>query len=157
MWLDNNYYKELLRIIQQMAQGSFQFEQNRLESFQGKKYRQLTDALLQVKSHSQKQINATAQMIESVIDGSYTTVRAGERPDNDYRAVYDKYNKLTKHLDRIDRHIARAQKGITENGKIDSRIDSEYHGRSTRSVCLRSNQGGKGGRYRRAARWTGKG
>ncbi len=125
MWIDDNYYKELLKIIRRMSRGNFYFEQDKLKEFKGNKYVQLTDGLMGIQSQSRHQIGETVRMIESIIDGDFISIAPSDKRDNEYGILYERYRKLTKHLDRIEKNIQRAQQRIAKNGLIDSRIEGD--------------------------------
>ncbi len=125
MWISDEYYQELLMVLEQFASHSFDFKEKRLQYFKDKKYQKITEQLLNIKHNSQQQIKQAVDMMQSIQDGSYQLVDNVDIKNNDYEIVYRKYNSVAKHLDRINRHINRLKKAITENGKIDSRLDTD--------------------------------
>ncbi len=125
MWINDNYYKELLKILRRISQGNFQFEKDRLKEFKGNKYVKLTDAIINIQSHSRKQISETVRMIDAVIDGSSIPIPAPDTSVNEYSILYEKYKELINHIHIIEKKIQSAQQQIAKNGLINSRIDSD--------------------------------
>jgi HAMP domain-containing protein/CheY-like chemotaxis protein/signal transduction histidine kinase len=125
MWINDEYYDELVRVLERFSKGVYDFDQDRLEKFSSDKYKNLTNLLTGIRDNSKKQIGENVKMIQSVLDGDYKLIDEQKIKPNDFKVVYQKYNNLVLHLKRINRHITRLQKTITENGKIDSRLDTD--------------------------------
>ena len=115
MWIDNDYYNELVNVLKGFAENRVDFDEKRFEPFQNEKYNKLTSLL--------KDINTNIKIMTSLEDGSYAKIDETTIKDNDFKIFYEKYNLLVNHHDRISRHILRVQHSITEKGKIDSRLD----------------------------------
>ncbi len=123
MWINDNYYEQLLSIIKQFAKGSFDFDPSMLASFKADKYMNLTNALTDVKANAQKHIDENLEMLTSIIDGSFAAVDFDRSDTGDYGRIYDKYNSLTRHLDKMNEYTDQLYQSVTKEGKIDSRLE----------------------------------
>ena len=124
MWISDEYYEELLRVINQCSQGSFDFDEQKLKDFDSAKYEKLTNALVGLKSHFKKHILKTIEALHAIIEGNYDIVKDNDIVQNDYHIVYRKYNMLITHLNKIHNEVKRIEKLIIEGGKVNSRIDT---------------------------------
>ena len=70
MWISDEYYEELLRVINQCSQGSFDFDEQKLKDFDSAKYEKLTNALVGLKSHFKKHILKTIEALHAIIESN---------------------------------------------------------------------------------------
>jgi HAMP domain-containing protein/CheY-like chemotaxis protein len=125
MWLNDNYYNELVKVLRGFSENKVDFDEERFQSFEGKKYNKLTKLLKDIKVSTKAQINSNVKIMTSLEDGSYTKIDETAIKDNDFKVFYEKYNLLVNHHERMARRILRVQSTITGDGKIDSRVDTD--------------------------------
>jgi signal transduction histidine kinase/CheY-like chemotaxis protein/HAMP domain-containing protein len=125
MWISDQYYNELVKVLSGFARNKFDFDEERFESFGSVKYKKLTKLLKDTKGNTKAQINNSIEIMASLEDGSYTKIDEVNIKDNDFKIFYEKYNLIVNHHERISRHILRVKHAVTENGKIDTRLDAD--------------------------------
>ncbi len=122
MWINDGYYKELLKALTLLANGSFDFDQSQLRKYEGKKYTDITQSLIAIKENSQQQADQAATMMSSVIYGNYQPVDTKEIPLYGYTAFYEKYNDLIFHLETMRENIREIKKSIVQKGRVNESI-----------------------------------
>ena len=125
MWLSDDYYIELVKVLSRFSENRVDFDEERFEPFKGKKYNQLTTLLKDIKVSTKAQINSNVKIMTSLQDGSYANIDETAIKDNDFKVFYERYNLLVNHHERMARRILRVQSTITRDGKIDSRVDTD--------------------------------
>jgi len=125
MWINDDFYNELMNVLQGFSQNKVDFNEERFKPFENVKYRRLIKLLMDIKDGTKKNLDANIKIMASLEDGSYVKIKDSSIKDNDFKAFYEKYNSLVDHHERISRHVLRVQKSISENGKFDSRIDAD--------------------------------
>ncbi len=122
MWINDNYYDELLKAIRQISDGSFDFDQSQLRKYKGKKYTDITESLVAIKQNSQQQAYQATTMIDSIICGTYQPVDTKKIPLHGYSEFYEKYNELISLLETMKENITEIKKTIIQKGKINESI-----------------------------------
>ena len=125
MWLNDNYYTELVKVLSGFSESRVDFDEERFEPFDGEKYNKLTKLLKDIKVSTKAQIKSNVKIMTSLEDGSYTKIDETTIKDNDFKVFYEKYNLLVNHHERMAHRILRVQSTITGDGKIDSRVDTD--------------------------------
>ncbi|MFQ3193287.1 MAG: HAMP domain-containing protein/signal transduction histidine kinase/CheY-like chemotaxis protein [Colwellia sp.] len=125
MWLNNDYYNELVNVLTGFSKNRVDFDEDRFERFNNEKYNKLTKLLKDIKISTQAQIKSNVQIMTSLEDGSYAKIDETVIKDNDFKVFYEKYNLLVNHHERMARRILSVQSTITGDGKIDSRVDTD--------------------------------
>jgi HAMP domain-containing protein/signal transduction histidine kinase/DNA-binding response OmpR family regulator len=125
MWLNDDYYNELVKVLSGFSESRVDFDEERFEPFDGEKYNKLTKLLKGIKVSTKTQINSNVKIMTSLEDGSYAKIDETEIKDNDFKVFYEKYNLLVNHHERMAHRILRVQSTITGDGKIDSRVDTD--------------------------------
>jgi HAMP domain-containing protein/signal transduction histidine kinase/CheY-like chemotaxis protein len=125
MWLNDNYYTELVKVLRGFSESRVDFDEERFEPFDGEKYNKLTKLLKDIKVSTKAQIKSNVKIMTSLEDGSYTKVDETTIKDNDFKVFYEKYNLLVNHHERMAHRILRVQSTITRDGKIESRVDTD--------------------------------
>jgi HAMP domain-containing protein/CheY-like chemotaxis protein/signal transduction histidine kinase len=123
MWISDEYYHELVKVLVGFSKNRVDFDEDRFESFDSEKYNKLTTLLKDIKDNTKTHIDNNIEIMTSLEDGSYSKIDATKIKDNDFKIFYEKYNSLVNHHERISRHINRLQKSIREKGKVDTRLD----------------------------------
>jgi HAMP domain-containing protein/signal transduction histidine kinase/DNA-binding response OmpR family regulator len=125
MWLNDNYYNELIKVLSGFSENRVDFDEERFEPFKGERYIKLSKLLKDIKVRTKEQINSNVKIMTSLEDGSYTKIDETAIKDNDFKVFYEKYNLLVNHHERMAHRILRVQSTITGDGKIDSRVDTD--------------------------------
>ena len=125
MWINDDFYNELMNVLQGFSQNKVDFNEERFKAFENMKYKRLISLLRGIKNNTKNNLDANIKIMTSLEDGSYVKINDSSIKDNDFKVFYEKYNSLVDHHERISRHVLRVQKSISEKGKFDSRIDAD--------------------------------
>ncbi len=121
MYISDEYFKELVQIINDFSQGNFNFDEEKLKTLYIEN-NELTNALIMFKKNQTEHINDAITILNSFINGDYSSIPIIH--DNDYSAIYKKYNQLSEQLDLISKNINDIQKFIIKNGIIKSSLNT---------------------------------
>ena len=125
MWINDDYYDELVRVLGGFAEDRVNFDEQRFEPFKSKKYCRLTNLLKDIKGNTKANITNNINIMASLENGRYVKVDELSIQDNDFKVFYEKYNSLVNHHEKMSRRLLKAQETITEKGKIDARVDTD--------------------------------
>ncbi len=124
MWINQDYYNELLAILQDCANGNFSFDESRLKKFNGPKYQKLTDALIGVKTVTKEHIESSIAILDGLIDGRFPKFNSqfeGNHNNSDFREIDIRCNIIAQKLESFKEIIKELQCEIIDNGEINSR------------------------------------
>ena len=66
MWMNDDYYDELVRVLNSFAKDRVNFDEQRFEPFKSKKYRQLTNLLKDIKGNTKANITKETAIKSSI-------------------------------------------------------------------------------------------
>jgi CheY-like chemotaxis protein/HAMP domain-containing protein len=123
MWISDEYYDELLKVLSGFAKHKVDFDEERFIPFDSDKYNNVTELLKAIKANTKAKMNTNIEIMTSLKDGSYSKIDTATIKDNDFKVFYEKYNLLVNHHERISGDILKLQQSIKEHGNLDVRID----------------------------------
>ncbi len=122
MKIRDDYYNELIKIINNFSEGYFDFNENNLKNLDDGGNKELTEAIINFKNNQNIYIEDTINILDSFIEGNYKNIPIEHI--NIYSEIYEQYNSFAHQLKKISVNIDNLQTYIIKKGKIKSKIDT---------------------------------
>ncbi len=122
MWIDSGYYNELVKILDKLSKGEFSFDEKNLKKFKGIKYKKITDALIGIQSSSNRHIENSLSIMDSLVAGDWYGVEPPLDDIGEYKKIYDRYGLLIGQCEKVQCNVKKLKKTITQSGELKSRL-----------------------------------